>query len=189
MNTPKHIVFRGYVPPDGGTGLDFGQKLERLRALRKMSRDELARRAGTSTPTVEACERGRGSPFLDTAVAFADALSVPPAWMLFEVVTRCPSWLRDTSAAGFGLRLRTLRAIRGCKQEDLARAAHVTPMTISRLEAGANLPDLDTIECLARCLLAPQALLALWIYPDPQARADAELRAVIQAIEGRGDEG
>ena len=59
----------------------------------------------------------------------------------------------------FGRRLRRLREQQGLTQEQLAERAHLDVKTISRLENGRFVPDLDRIYALADGLGTPPALL------------------------------
>ncbi len=52
----------------------------------------------------------------------------------------------------FAERLKAARQARGMTQRDLADKAHVTFSYISRLEAGASAPGIDTLDQLARAL-------------------------------------
>lgn len=67
-----------------------------------------------------------------------------------------PSGKRTVRQAGivqaFAERLRGTRQARGMTQRDLADKSHVTVTYISRLEAGASAPGIDTLDQLARAL-------------------------------------
>lgn len=56
----------------------------------------------------------------------------------------------------FSDQLRTMRARRGLKQSELARAAHVQQATISRLEAGKQAGDSLTVGVMKRLAVALQ---------------------------------
>lgn len=56
-------------------------------------------------------------------------------------------------------RLRQERASAGLSQEELARLADVTAMTVSRIERGIHWPSRATLEALARALGVPATQL------------------------------
>lgn len=56
-------------------------------------------------------------------------------------------------------RLRQERTAAGLSQEDLARLAEVTSMTVSRIERGIHWPSRATLESLARALGVPASQL------------------------------
>ncbi len=60
-----------------------------------------------------------------------------------------------------GRKIKALRLSKGLTQDELARLADVTRVTISKLENGRNPnPDSDTIEALAKAMrLKPAAFL------------------------------
>lgn len=58
-------------------------------------------------------------------------------------------------ARQLGLRIREARIDKRWKQKQLAAAVHVEPMTVSRWERGANTPDLDTLDLIARATGKP----------------------------------
>jgi len=59
---------------------------------------------------------------------------------------------REPEAIAFGKRVRELREARGWTQEQLAEAAGLTSVQVSRIENGANEPKLTTILRLVRAL-------------------------------------
>ena len=62
----------------------FARRLRALRAERKLSRAELAERAGTTAPVYARYERGERAPTVDTAHALARALDVTLDYLVGE---------------------------------------------------------------------------------------------------------
>lgn len=72
----------------------------------------------------------------------------------------------DEVIPGLGARLRDLRRTRGLTQERLGELAELKSETMSRIETGANTPDLDTLARIAKVLnVSVAAMLPL----DPSA--------------------
>lgn len=61
---------------------DFGKRLRALRDERGLSQRELADRLGTRPPQLSRYENGSQLPTLETLVAIAEVLRVPPAMLL-----------------------------------------------------------------------------------------------------------
>ena len=62
----------------------FGIQLSRIRRLRRLSLDELARRSGISVSSLSSYERGGGNPTLETLGILSDTLTVPLSSLLGE---------------------------------------------------------------------------------------------------------
>lgn len=162
----------GAETPTLGSGLSFGQRLRALRIGHLLSVAELGRRAGCTQDQIRDWERDNASPRLNVALALADALETMPSLLLFERVTLWPFWLRDASAEGFGLRLRTFRKKRGLSADAVAHAIGLrTGETVYVLERGENLPTVRQVELLAGLLRVAPELLGLWIYPAESGEA------------------
>ncbi|WP_207485417.1 helix-turn-helix domain-containing protein [Arenibaculum pallidiluteum] len=66
--------------------IQFGAILRDLRTAKGLSQEELAFRAGMSSPYLSDLERGRSSPSLAMVVDLARALETHPADMLADLV-------------------------------------------------------------------------------------------------------
>jgi transcriptional regulator with XRE-family HTH domain len=65
----------------------------------------------------------------------------------------------SAAAKQMGTRIRRLRKSKGMSQAALAKAAKLTRVYITRLEAGQQDPSLSTINALAKALGVPVAAL------------------------------
>lgn len=52
----------------------------------------------------------------------------------------------------WGIKLRETRRFRGIKQGDLAKRAHITQQTVSRIEKGKSIPNIEAYDDLLRCM-------------------------------------
>lgn len=83
----------------------------------------------------------------------------------------------------FAGRLRELRRARGLSQAQLAEAATITPTYVTRLEAGASAPNVDTVARLAEALGVGVAdLLPAAAPADPTARIRDQARRLAAAL-------
>lgn len=80
--------------------------------------------------------------------------------------------------------LRTSHAGTGVSQEELAKAIHVTPNTISRWETATYKPDLDDLEKLARFF----HVSLLDLLPDDAQPKDQRVSALLRAAQALPEE-
>ena len=60
----------------------YGERIKRFRLRRRMSQEELARRAQVSKKTITDIEKGKREPQLNTLRAIAEALGIDPMEIL-----------------------------------------------------------------------------------------------------------
>jgi len=76
---------------------DFGLKIKKARERAKLTQNELATKAKTSSQTVSNCERGTRYPPLETAIYFAKALGVSLDWLTDNMGTYNPANIHELS--------------------------------------------------------------------------------------------
>lgn len=164
----------------------FPSRLAASRKRANLNRNQLARAAAVSAQTPANLEAAVNLPRLDTVERFAAALGIPPVWLAYgydgglrfrQRVPRSPvpldppeptpgSRMPDNLHASFAERLRAAREARQLSMGQLAAAAHLSQQAVSRLEAGAVVPFLDTCEALAVALDVAPGWLAFGIGED-----------------------
>ncbi len=88
------------------------------------------------------------------------------------MTTRAPA--DAPHASGLGLRVRQAREHAGLTQRALAAKSRVTNSTIIEVEAGKRMPQIDTVEVLARALGVTAAWLAYGQGGSPDWLQEAE---------------
>lgn len=136
LNVPKTQLIEGDVT---GSGLSLGDKIRLMRGEKNLSLQELANRSGISLSYLSEIERGTVYPALRTLKRIAEALGVPPA---FIMVQECL----------LGYKLKALREEQGLTQAQLANLAGVTAGLIGQIEQGKVQPSLKTLEKLSEVM-------------------------------------
>ena len=88
--------------------LPVGRQVRRWRADRQLTLAVLAERSGLNIGFLSQIENGKASPSLDALGAIADALDVPPAWLLVTEVSPprvVRAGERPTTEVGDGIRI------------------------------------------------------------------------------------
>jgi XRE family aerobic/anaerobic benzoate catabolism transcriptional regulator len=98
VETRKHGRKEAVALQDAGTGLDpflisLGERVRRLRAIRGMTRKELARSAGVSERHLANLEHGSGNASILVLRQIAQAFNCVLAELLGDVTTSSPEWL------------------------------------------------------------------------------------------------
>lgn len=115
-----------------------GETLARSRQMRGLSHDQLGEVVGIKRPNLIAYEKGDRRPSPPTAVALADALSLPLE-QLSSVDPSC--WT-----------LEDLRGFSGRTRKEVAEALGVRPDTYARMERGARRLHPEHVPAVAKVL-------------------------------------
>lgn len=158
---------------------------ERLKKARKslfLSFDSVAEAAGlTDGNTVFQLERKEGHvPRLDTVERIARALQLSPAFLAYGLVGDAPP-IENLRCTDVGARLRTVRQTRGLTMRALARAAKLTDTAVRTTETGASVPNVATVESLAKALDVSAGWLAFGVGEGVQPTSPAEPRTATRS--------
>ena len=148
-------------------------RLKKARKAAFVSFDSVAEAAGlTDGNTVFQLERKEGHvPRLDTVEKIARALALSPAYLAYGIVGDA-HLIDHLGCGGVSGRLHTARQARGLTMRALARAAKLTDTAVRTTETGASMPNVATVEALAKALDVPPGWLAFGV-----GSAGAELTA------------
>jgi len=83
-----------------------------------------------------------------------------------------------------GAQVRELRRRRGLTQEELARAAGLSPQVIRKLEQGRGLVRFETLHAIARVLGVETVMMSTSTTPDPELPASEAREAALAEIRG-----
>ena len=150
----------------------FSQRLRQARRQREATLEQVAHAAGLAGPSVvRYLESEQRTPHLDTVERLARALGLSAAALAYGMAGEDP---RDNiGASGIGVRLRAARQERGLSARALAQQSATSHTAIGNIERGDTMPNLATVESLARALDLSPAWLAFGIGPRelPQRRS------------------
>ena len=118
-------------------------------------------------------ENGIRIPRLPMVEQLARVLGLSPAYLAFGFELP-PSEGDSTGSAGFVARLKDARSLRGATLRELAQSAGIVEGTIRALERG-TMPQLDTLESLAKALRVSPAWLAYGEGPGEARRRRGKL--------------
>ena len=103
-------------------------------------------------------------PRLDTLEKVAYALGLSPAFLAYGLADECPPG-ETLRATGVGSRLKATREARHLSMRALARAAGLTGTGVRSTENGETMPNIATVEALAKVLAVSPGWLAFGIAP------------------------
>lgn len=86
----------------------FGNNLKQYRKVFKMTRDELAEKAGLSVDMIGRIERGQAAPSFDSITSLSAALDVPPAAFFGAGTITVPGGKRGTALNEINFELTSL---------------------------------------------------------------------------------
>lgn len=143
--------------------VSFSERLKKARSAAGLTGTRLSLDAGLSDNAVANLERGR-IPGIDTIERLAVRLDVSPCWLAFgaDQPAEAAEGLR---CAAIGQRLASARTDAGQSGRSLAAAADTSSPTVLRIEKGAFMPRLDTVEKLAKALQLAPCWLAFGLGP------------------------
>jgi transcriptional regulator with XRE-family HTH domain len=136
----------------------FGDKLRRLRHLRRITQSELAQQLGLEAQSHIAKLEHGVAPSLDVVVRVAQRLGVSVDYLLRDTISvdaATTSLMEPTPASGIqpaslGAKLRDLRLQHGWSQAELVRQLGLTARSyISNLEAGRKAPSIELVVQIA----------------------------------------
>jgi transcriptional regulator with XRE-family HTH domain len=81
-------------------------------------------------------------------------------------------------------RIKSARVGKGWKQKHLAAQVNVEPITVSRWERGATMPDFDALSLIAEATGRP---LGYFLGEEDQPAADATLAGAVERVEAAAD--
>jgi transcriptional regulator with XRE-family HTH domain len=147
------------------TGL--ASRLKRERKATGLSFDSIAEAAGlTDGSTVLHLERKPGHvPRLDTVERIAYALGLSPAFLAYGIEGEGPP-VEALRSDGVGARLRASRLGRGLSVLALAQLAKTSHTAVGNIERGGTMPNVATIESLAKALNVSPGWLAYGVGPQ-----------------------
>jgi transcriptional regulator with XRE-family HTH domain len=158
--------------------IGLGELLAALRRRAGMSQDELARRAGTSGPTVAAYERGHKEPRWSTFVRLAEACGATPT------VALTPTGSALTRSERRSLALHEAVLMRLLEDPDTVRALARHNLAVMGEAAPAAAPYLRQWQALLEGPLADLAVVLVSPAADAcELRQNSPFAGVLDAVE------
>ena len=127
---------------------------KRLRAARKataLNRKALSVAAGLSQNIVQGIETASQIPCADSIERLAVVLAVSPSWLAFAEEHPTPPDIGERSG-GISQRLREAREARAMSLRAVGAAAGITGAAVHAIEKGPTIPQVDTVEKIAKAL-------------------------------------
>jgi transcriptional regulator with XRE-family HTH domain len=158
--------------------VELGELLAALRRRAGLSQDELARRAGTSGPTVAAYERGRKEPRWSTFVRLAAACGAVPRVILAAPGSTLTRSERRSLALHEAVLMRLLEdpdAVRALARRNLVMMGEAAPAASPYLQQWQTLLD-GPLADLAVVLVSPAA-------DARELRQNSPFAGVLDAVE------
>lgn len=155
--------------------VSFPERLKKARSAAGLTGTRLSLDAGLSDNAVANLERGR-VPGIDTIERLAARLGVSPCWLAFGVEQPADA-AESLRCATIGQRLASARTAAGLSGRGLASASETSSPTVLRIEKGAFIPRLDTVEKLATALRIAPCWLAFGLGPIEAPKRGRKPRA------------